>query len=1433
MLLCIFLNCIIYIIYIYMELNNYDVIIIGCGLSGIVIAERFASLQNKKILIIDKRNHIGGNCYDYYDEETNILMNKYGAHLFHTNDEEVFKYINKFSKWNKWEHKVLGLIDDKYVPIPANITTVNEIFNLNIKTKKEMDKWLSENQVKYDKIINSEEMAKSRVGETLYEKIFKHYTYKQWKKYPDELAPEVLARIPVRNSFDDRYFSDKYQVLPEKGYTAFFQSILDKYKKNIDVKLNCDFFDIKDKITKDHIVIYTGPIDAYFADKGLPKLEYRSIDFHIERKMNTESYQPYSVVNYPSADTPYTRCVEYKHFLNQKSDHTVYVKETTTDTGEPYYPVLNDKNKELYAKYQKMAEKEEKNIHFIGRLASYKYFNMDQAIKNSLDYYEEHFKHGVEESNSGKKIFSVFSGRERYMRILSVYIDKLLDQNIIDEVNIWDFIKNDNDREYINNLCKKDKYFLKIPDNSTGGPWDGYYKYYYENLNDEDILIKCDDDIIYIDVNTFEDYLGSVKNGNFYYPNIVNNDVCAYYQQKYNVHNLFDYDVNFEKLSTSYCSSPVTTWENGWYKSFEKASQSHKMFLINPNQFKLKNKPLERYNSRISINMFACTGVTAKKHFMKVIIHKEDDEAVISALSQAGNIINLNCSVVHFQFGPQKGNILDELYLDSYYKFAISSNKNNNDVIVKGDGRKESFEVFKNNNDVIVKGDGRKGSFEVFKKDGVLNFIDNGCWETRNPSTIWCIQQANKLYKWSDFDKIVISTGDIEHNNAHYSYSHQKDISKTIPDFNFHAWPQVGINDYSSFVNDIHLSGLNPPKINKVGWIGNLKTNYKRKIVYNIGLQNTDCMEIFSMSWSKSGDNIKLNSTKYISTPDLVKKYAILIDIEGSGYSGRVKHLLWSHRPLIIVNRSHKEYFYKYLEPWKHFIPVKNDLSDLVTNIKWCLQNKNKAIEIAENAYDFSKKYLTREACYNRWDEIISNKIIRTDLYKKNIDPLIKIYCDKRKRVWFKDLSKCNHTINNPNTYIIYTDKMGKQKVLPGIDYVGPDLNDVPCNNLEQAKKYSNMLQNIDIKNCEPIIKIYCDKRKRVWFKDIAMCKKIIKDPNTHIIYTDKMGKQIVLPGVDYEGPSFHEKSCNNLEFAKIMEENSLIKIYCDKRKRVWFKDITICNHIINNPNTHIIYTDKMGKQIVLSGVDYEGPDFNETPCNNLQRAKNLTIIDNAEFYFYIRGHIRNSFNTNRLKNFIQILKLYFPNIKFILQTWKHKECKNNESWRRIKENNNIISEQVIQNYFQDKNITKQCLIIDEKSIKLVGPVDGKLTHRTACPKRGWKNMWYGIYKGLEHLNVNLSNYSIVSFRYDYFEIPQNNGICEGNIIQFIKNNLNNKNIQFIINDKPGCDNLYIGKYNKIKTLIERFHFNLEDIINTDKNMGNQEKYVCYIAKTI
>jgi UDP-galactopyranose mutase len=361
-------------------------LVVGCGLSGIVIAERIANILKEDVLIIEKSDHIGGNCYDYIDKETNILVNKYGAHLFHTNNKEVWDYINTFDKWVRWEHNVLSYVDDKYVPMPINITTVNMLCNENIETIDEMKEWLDNNQIKYDNIDNSEKMAKSRVGNILYDKLISNYTYKQWGKYPHELNKEVLERIPIRNNFDTRYFNDKYQALPHKGYTHFFLKILNN--PLIKYKLNTDFNDFKkyNDLSIYKSIIYTGPIDRYFEDSKLGKLEYRSIDFKINIIKNTKFFQQNSVINYPEINFPFTRIVEYKHFLNQKSDHTIVVSETTNDEGDPYYPVLNKKNLELYDKYKCLAENEEKNknVFFIGRLANYKYFNMDTAIENAL-----------------------------------------------------------------------------------------------------------------------------------------------------------------------------------------------------------------------------------------------------------------------------------------------------------------------------------------------------------------------------------------------------------------------------------------------------------------------------------------------------------------------------------------------------------------------------------------------------------------------------------------------------------------------------------------------------------------------------------------------------------------------------------------------------------------------------------------------------------------------------------------------------------------------------------------------------------------------------------------------------------------------------------------------------------------------------------------
>lgn len=366
-------------------MKNFDILIIGAGISGSVLAERFAS-KGKSVLILDKRDHIAGNCFDHKDEN-GILTSQYGAHLFHTNDEGVWEYVNQFSEWYPWEHKVIARVDDKTVPIPVNITTVNTLFGENLKTEAEMQQWLEDNRIEFDPPKNGEEAVLNRVGEVLYDKMFKHYTKKQWDKYPAELHASVLERIPVRDNYDDRYFSDKYQALPKGGYTQLFEKILNH--PNIQVLLNTDYFEVKEQLSGYEKLFYTGPIDRFFEfnENLTEKLEYRSINFVTEH-VDQEFYQENSVVNYPGKDVAFTRIVEYKHFGNQKSAKTSIVKEFTVDEGEPFYPVPSEKNQEIYAKY-KMEADQLKDVYFVGRLANYKYFNMDQAFRNALDLFEE------------------------------------------------------------------------------------------------------------------------------------------------------------------------------------------------------------------------------------------------------------------------------------------------------------------------------------------------------------------------------------------------------------------------------------------------------------------------------------------------------------------------------------------------------------------------------------------------------------------------------------------------------------------------------------------------------------------------------------------------------------------------------------------------------------------------------------------------------------------------------------------------------------------------------------------------------------------------------------------------------------------------------------------------------------------------------------
>jgi UDP-galactopyranose mutase len=356
------------------------ILIVGAGLTGCVLAERFASI-GKKVIILEKRDHIAGNCYDYIDKN-GILVNKYGVHIFHTNSEEVWEYINRFVVWKEWKHTVYGRYKDLYFPIPMNITSVNVLLNTNIQTAEEMKGLLLQQQLQFPEIQNSEQLALSRFGKDIYEKVIYGYTKKQWEKEPRELDASVVGRIPIRYSYEEGYFNDTYQVLPEKGYTNFCEKLLEH--PNIEVKITSEYTPDSTQYEK---IFYTGPIDMYFKDAGLAVLEYRSLEFVFET-VDKEYFQEGTTVNYTDESVPYTRIIEYKHFFNQKSEKTTIVKEYPKSKGDPYYPVPTDKNKALYEEYKKLAiEEEKKGIYFVGRLANYKYFNMDEAILNALQMF--------------------------------------------------------------------------------------------------------------------------------------------------------------------------------------------------------------------------------------------------------------------------------------------------------------------------------------------------------------------------------------------------------------------------------------------------------------------------------------------------------------------------------------------------------------------------------------------------------------------------------------------------------------------------------------------------------------------------------------------------------------------------------------------------------------------------------------------------------------------------------------------------------------------------------------------------------------------------------------------------------------------------------------------------------------------------------------
>lgn len=356
----------------------FDYLIVGAGFAGSVLAERLANGSGKKVLICDKRPHIGGNAYDHYNDE-GILVHKYGPHIFHTNSREVFDYLGRFTEWREYQHRVLASVDGMLVPMPINLDTINKLYGLNL-TAFEVEEFFKKHAEPHENIRTSEDVVVSKVGRELYEKFFKHYTIKQWGLDPSELDASVTARVPTRTNRDDRYFTDSYQAMPKHGYTRMFEKMLES--PNIKVMLNCDYREIADQISFKEM-IYTGPVDAFF-DYRYGKLPYRSLEFKHETH-DCSQFQPAPVVNYPN-DQAYTRVTEFKYLTGQEHKKTSIVYEYPQAEGDPYYPIPRKENAEIYSKYKTLADREE-NVYFVGRLATYKYYNMDQIVAQALTTY--------------------------------------------------------------------------------------------------------------------------------------------------------------------------------------------------------------------------------------------------------------------------------------------------------------------------------------------------------------------------------------------------------------------------------------------------------------------------------------------------------------------------------------------------------------------------------------------------------------------------------------------------------------------------------------------------------------------------------------------------------------------------------------------------------------------------------------------------------------------------------------------------------------------------------------------------------------------------------------------------------------------------------------------------------------------------------------
>jgi len=356
-----------------------DYLIVGAGFAGSVLAERLAAQSGKKVLIVDKRPHVGGNAYDYYDA-AGVLVHRYGPHVFHTNSAAIVAYLSRFTAWRPYQHRVLASVDGQLLPLPINLDTINRLYGLELNSCQ-AEAFFAARAEPVEQVRTSEDMIVKQIGRELYQKFFRGYTRKQWGLDPSQLDASVTARIPVRTNRDDRYFTDTYQLMPLHGYTRMFQRMLEH--PNIKLLLNTDYREIAGTIPYREL-IYTGPVDAFF-DERYGKLPYRSLEFRHET-LDQEHYQATGTVNYPN-DYPYTRITEFKHLTGQQHARTSIVYEYPRAGGDPYYPVPRPESAVLYKKYQALAEATP-HVHFVGRLATYKYYNMDQVVAQALALYD-------------------------------------------------------------------------------------------------------------------------------------------------------------------------------------------------------------------------------------------------------------------------------------------------------------------------------------------------------------------------------------------------------------------------------------------------------------------------------------------------------------------------------------------------------------------------------------------------------------------------------------------------------------------------------------------------------------------------------------------------------------------------------------------------------------------------------------------------------------------------------------------------------------------------------------------------------------------------------------------------------------------------------------------------------------------------------------